>query len=144
MSSGTRMVRRLGRRTRRTERASGLLSTVIGVACVAGVLGLAVNVALGLWTRSTVDAVAYDAARDLATAPAGLDRNAAAPEVIRSALDTLGPYGSRVRMELEAGDGTTVVLRVRAPGVALLPAFLEGGPTVGDVDRRVVVRVEQP
>lgn len=144
MRTGIRQGRRSGRRPRHTERASGLLSTVIGVACVAGVLGLTVNVALGLWTRSTVDAVAYDAARDLATTPVSVDRSAAAPEVIRRSLDTLGPYGSRVRMELEPGDGTTVVLRVRAPGVALLPAFLEGGPTVGDLDRRVVVRVEQP
>lgn len=144
MSPGVRQDRRSGRRPRRLERASGLLSTVIGVACVAGVLGLAVNVALGLWTRSTVDAVAYDAARDLATAPSGVDRRAAAPEIIRRSLDTLGPYGARVRMELEPGDGSTVVLRVRAPGVSLLPSFLEGGPTVGDVDRRIVVRVEQP
>lgn len=132
------------RRARRSERGSGLLSTVIGVACVAGVLGLSVNVALGLWTRSTVDAVAYDAARDLATTPAGVERSSVAPTVIRRSLDALGPYGSRVHMDLEPGDASTVVLRVQAPGVSLLPAFVEGGPTVGDVDRRIVVRVEQP
>ena len=32
-------------------------------------LGLTVNVSLGLWERSTVDAVAYDAALRVATAP---------------------------------------------------------------------------
>ena len=50
----------------RGERGSGLLSTVIGVAVVIAVLGLAVNLAVGLWLRSTVDAIAYDAARSVA------------------------------------------------------------------------------
>lgn len=126
------------------ERGSGLLGSVIGVACVAGVLGLSVNITLGLWTRSTVDAVAYDAARDIATAPSGSDRTAAAAVAVDRALGTLGTYGQQVSLDVEAADDDRVVLRVRAPGVALLPAFLDGGPTVGALDRRIVVRAESP
>jgi hypothetical protein len=129
---------------RRSERGSGLLSSVIGVACVAGVLGLAVNVALGLWTRSTVDAIAYDTARDIATAPSGVERMSVADDAIRRSLDTLGGYRSEVSFEVESADDDAVVLRVTAPGVALLPAFIEGGPTVGAIDRRIVVRSESP
>ena len=66
---------------RRDDRGSGLLSTVIGVACVAALLGLAVNLTLGLWVRSTVDAVAYDAARDLATTYDDGERAAAASDI---------------------------------------------------------------
>ena len=132
-------------RTRhRDQRGSGLLSTVLGVACVAGLLGLAANIALGLWARSTVDAVAYDAARDIATTPTGTDRAAVADRVIRRAVESLGAYGDDVLIEVESVDGVSTVLRVRAPGVELLPAMVEGGPTVGDLDRRIVVRNESP
>jgi hypothetical protein len=117
---------------------------VLGVACVACLLGLAANITLGLWTRSTVDAVVYDAARDIATTPSGTDRAAAADLVIGRATDSLGVYGDQVLIDVESLGGGTTVLRVRAPGVELLPAMIGGGPTVGDLDRRIVVRNESP
>lgn len=127
----------------RGERASGLLSSVIGVACVAAVLGVAVNVALGLWTRSTVDAVAYDVARDIATAPQGTDRSEVARDAVRRGTSALGTYGTEVRFDVES-TGDVVVVRVQAPGVGLLPAMIGGGPTVAALDRRIVVRTESP
>ncbi len=129
---------------RRDDRGSGLLSTVIGVACVAALLGLAVNLTLGLWVRSTVDAVAYDAARDLATTYDDGERAAAASDIVHRAKDSLGPYGAEVVLDVESLDGDSVVLRVRAPGVSLRPARGDGGPTVGAIDRRIVVRTETP
>lgn len=131
-------------RRRRGQAGSGLLSSVLGVACVAALLGLAANVALGLWTRSTVDAVAYDAARDIATAPPGSDRAAVAAEVVRQATQSLGTYGHDVRLDVEAVDGDTTILRVQAPGLDLLPAMIDGGPTVGALDRRISIRNESP
>lgn len=128
----------------RQERASGLLSSVFGVACVAVLLGIAVNVCIGLWMRSTVDAMAYDAARDVATTPPGPDRAREAVTALRRATDQLGSYGQDVSMDFESMDGDVVVLHVRAPGLALLPSMIEGGPTVGSLDRRVVVRSEDP
>jgi hypothetical protein len=37
-----------------------------------------------------------------------------------------------------------VALRVRAPGVGLLPAMVDTGPMVGALDRTIVVRREAP
>lgn len=127
---------------RREERASGLLSTVLGVAVVLGMLGLAVNVTLGLWVRSTVDAVAYDAARRVATTPAGLDRHDAAESAIAEARRVLGAHAQHVELHFESLD--PVQLHVRSPGVDLLPAMVDGGPTVGTLDRRIIMQAEAP
>lgn len=131
------------RRARRSERGTGLLGSVFGVGIVLALVGLASNVLLGLWVRSTVDSVAYDAARRVATAP--LD---AGPDVGASALSdarrALGRYGERVSLRFEHPPGADlVVLHVRSPGVALLPRLLGGGPTVGDLDRRIVLLRER-
>ncbi|MEI2700111.1 MAG: hypothetical protein V9E94_17915 [Microthrixaceae bacterium] len=134
-------VRQIGRRG---ERGSGLLSTVFGVAAVAATIGLAANICVGLWERSTVDAVAYDAARDIATAPADSNRAAVAARVIDDARDSLGSHGGQVRLDLESLDDDRVVLRLRSAGVALLPAMIDGGPVVGALDRTISVRVERP
>ncbi|MGB6056923.1 MAG: hypothetical protein WBF71_01565 [Microthrixaceae bacterium] len=130
---------------RRCERGSGLLGSAIGVAVVIGLLGFAVNVTLGLWARSTVDAVAYDAARRLATTDITSHAGASATEaaVIADARAMLGDYGSTVEMEfLQQGDPELVVLRLRAPGVSLLPRLIGGGPVVGAIEREIVVRRE--
>ncbi len=101
----------------RSERASGLLSAVIGVGVVTVMLGVCTNVAVGLWTRSVVDAVAYDAARDVATAPPGADPVAVRASAIERARAVLGDYGRRVSFEFEsAPDADHVVLRVHAAG----------------------------
>ncbi len=125
------------------ERGSGLLSSVIGVGIVMALVSLSANVAIGLWTRSTVDAVAYDAARDVATAPSGANAQGEADEALRRASATLGPYGSRVVLRFERLDEQAVVLRVRAPGVALLPRIVDGGPIVGGLDRRITIQRER-
>jgi len=131
------------------ERGAGLLGAALGVAIVMGTLGLCVNVTLGLWTRSTVDSIAYDAVSDVASSP-----DAASPElrpptlaaVEAAAIDraraALGPFGDEVELTFEHPDASVLVLHVRAPGVSLLPRFLGSGPVVGAVDRRLVVRRE--
>lgn len=131
------------------ERGSGLLSAAIGIAVVLGALGLTVNVALGLWTRSTVDAIAYDAARSVATHPAAADPAIAPPDLLTAesaaiahARTAIGPFGDRVSFSFEHPDADVVVLHVEAPGVSLLPRFVDGGPVVGAIDRRVVLRRE--
>ena len=125
------------------ERGSGLLSSVIGVGIVMALVALSANVALGLWTRSTVDAVAYDVARDVATAPSGTDVRVEADEALRRATAILGPYGSSVSLHFERLDEEAVALRVRARGVALLPRIVDGGPIVGGLDRRITMQRER-
>ena len=134
----------------RAERGTGLLGTTIGLAAVVAMLGFAANVALGLWARSTIDSIAYDAARSVATAPgtgttdasALSARSRAEGEAITSATQLLGPIGNAVQMQFESGDPDWVVLHVRAPGVSLLPRVIGGGPVVGSTDRRIMIRRE--
>ena len=130
------------------ERGTGLLGTTIGLATVIAMLGFAANVAIGLWTRSTVDSVAYDAARSVATAPSAVTSDAASQgrveaDAIDAAKDQLGDLGDRVELGFESGVDV-VVLHVRAPGTALLPRMIGGGPVVGAIDRRIVIRREGP
>ncbi len=117
---------------------------MLGVACIAATLGVAVNVTLGLWTRSTIDAVAYDLARDLASAPPNARGAADIDGAVQRATNSIGPYGSKVAFDVEQFDDDAVVLRVTAPGVALLPSMIDGGPLIGSIDRRIVVRSESP
>ncbi len=129
----------------RLEQGSGLLGSAIALAIVVALLGFAANVTLGLWTRSTVDAVAYDAARRVAISDTQGPTDAAAIEAdaVTDARALLGGYGSRVQMEfVDSDDPERVVLHLRAPGVSLLPKLIRGGPVVGAIDREIVVRRE--
>lgn len=120
-----------------------MLSSVLGVGILLALLGLTANVALGLWTRTTVDSVAYDAARHVATAPVEMSEHQARRQAIERARTLLGDFGERVELTFEDAAGTdVVVLRVRAPGVALLPRLIDGGPAVGALDRRIVMTKE--
>ena len=49
------------------ERGSGVLSTTFGVTVFVALLMFAAHVLLNLWVISSVDAVAFDAATDVAT-----------------------------------------------------------------------------
>lgn len=131
----------------RCERGSGLLSSVFGVAIVAALIGLAANVALGLWIRTTVDAVAYDTARQVATSEwvdGSATSNAAAErDAIAGARRLLGSYGSRISMNfVPTTDPDTVALRVRAPGTAILPRMFTKSLVVGRMDRTILIRRE--
>ena len=123
---------------RRVERGSGLLGTLFGVGAVIVMIGLCANVCIGLWTRSTVEAVAQDAARDIASTPVGELDAARIDDVLDRARARLGPTGARTELRLERLDDR-VAVRVRHPGVCLLPRLVAGGPSVGAVDQLVVV-----
>lgn len=124
----------------RSERGAGLLGAALGVAMVMALVGLAANVVLGLWSRSTVDAVAQDAARRLAADPEE-DRPRLAPVALDQAHRLLGRFADRVELTVEAL-APDVVLRVRSRGVALLPRLLPAG-SVGATDHLVVARGER-
>ncbi len=129
-------------RVRRSlERGSGLLSTLFGVAVVLVAVGSTCNVCIGLWTRSTVEAVAQDAARDLAAS----QTEGIGPERVRQVLsrarERLGPTGKRTSMSVES-TSPSVVLRVTHPGTSLIPRVLAGSASVGAIDERIVVRRE--
>jgi hypothetical protein len=126
----------------RGERATGLVSTSFAVAVVVGLVALCANVAIGLWVRSTVDAVTEDAAARVAMAPVGGDLAAVAERSESEARALLGAEGDRVGLDWERLGPDRVVLRVRHPGVSLAPRMLGDRLAVGRVDRTIVIRRE--
>lgn len=131
---------------RASERASGLLPTVFGLAILLIMVGLSVNVALGLWSRSTTESIAYEAARRVATAPPGADSSVVRADALDRACAKLGTRCPTVELHFLADAGDPMVgLRVVAPGVALLPRFIAGGgPVVAGVDRTIRMNREAP
>lgn len=133
-------VRRVG-----FERGTGLLPTVFGLAVLLGMLGFACNIALGLWSRTTTESIAYEAARSAATAEPGADQAAVREHALERACEQLGRNCAEVHLYFEsaAADQPMVSLHVSAPGVGLLPRFIaDGGPVVGGLNRTIRIRRE--
>jgi len=130
---------------RRDERGSGTLSTVFGVGVFLILLMFCAHLLLNLWLMSSVDAVAHDAATDVASSGAG---DAELPSVQAQAIERarahLGEYGDRVRMAFEPGAADQVVLHVVAPELTLLPRAVADLAGIGGLDRRIVVHRERP
>lgn len=127
------------------ERGTGLLPTAFGLAVLLAMLGLVSNVALGLWSRTTTESIAYEAARSVATAEPGADREAVREQALERACDQLGGNCSDVRMSFgpEVEGQPMVALHVEAPGVGLLPRLIaDGGPVVGGLNRTIRIRQE--
>lgn len=122
-----------------------MLGAVFGVSVVLLLLMGASHVLLGIWVRSSIDAVAHDAAMDVATS--GAD-DAELPEVRRRALDrarvALGGHADRVELTFLPGPGDAVRLRVVAPDVDLLPPIVAHLTRRGGLDRTIVVAREIP
>ena len=127
----------------RSDRASGVISTTMGVAVFLSLLLLATHVLLNLWVTSTVDAAARDAATRVA-----LSEEADAPSVRQAAIERtrgqLGSIGSRTTFVFEdSARDDSVVLHVHAPGIGLVPALARLIPSLSSVDTRAVVRKER-
>lgn len=137
------MTRPLRADDRQRERGSGTLSTVFGVTVFLVLLMFCAHLLLNLWVMSSVDAVAHDAAMDVATS--GAD-GAALAEVeqraIERAREDLGGYGDRIGLTFES-DAERVVLRVVAPEITLLPRAVADVTGLGGLDRRIVVHRER-
>jgi hypothetical protein len=108
---------------------------------VAG-LGLGSNVAVGLWARSTVEAVAYDTARRIAETPRSADVTAQSAAALRNARSGLGPLAAQVDLRVLSTGPDDVDVLVRYPGVRLVPRLVRAGPVVGAIDRTLTVRRE--
>lgn len=126
------------------ERGSGLLGAVLAVGAVCALVGFAADVAVGLWTRTTVEAVAEDAARRIARTPSDRSPHSVAAREFDRARRLLGPAGRRVALGLDEVTARRLVVHLRWEGRRLLPSMVGGGPTVASLDRRIVVRREVP
>lgn len=132
---------------KKDERGTGLLGTTIGVAAMIAMLGFASNVSLGLWTRSTVDSVAFDAARRVATAPdsdqlSAVTLSQVEAAALEQARQSLGSFGQGVSLEFEHPNNSVVVLHVRSPAQGLLPRMMSSLPLLGAMDRKIILRRE--
>ena len=125
------------------ERGSGALSSIFGVGVFLLLLMFCSHVLLNLWLTSSVDAVAHDAAVDVATSGADdarlADVEARAVDRARAAL---GRYGDRVTLTFEPAAPDRVVLHVTAPEIGLLPPVVADLAGSNGLDRRIVVRRE--
>ncbi len=128
------------------EAGAGLLGTLLGVTTFLVLLLFAVHVVLNLYAASTVTAVAFDAAREVAGADAGPAAQRAAEARARSVLGRAGsPEVLRLSWAYPSTDGDAdpdlVELRVRADS---LSSFLPGvSLPLSSVDRTVRVRLER-
>lgn len=128
----------------RGERGSGALSAIFGVSVFLTLLMFCSHVLLNLWLTSSIDAVAHDAASDVATSGAPDDALPAVEErAIERAREALGAYGERTTMEFDHTTPDRVVLHVTAPEIMLLPRALSDVAGLGGYDRRVVVHREE-
>ena len=102
------------------------MSTVFGVGVFLVLLMFCSQLLLDLWITSCVDAVAHDAATDVATSGAeGRALHAVEAQALARAREALGAYGDRLELAFEPVTDV-VVLHVHGDGI----------------DRRVVVRRE--
>lgn len=123
----------------RSERGTGVISSIFGLLVVLVLLLFAVQVIYDLYATSAVTAAAYDAARVVAGSDGGAGATATAEARAR---DALGRYGSRVSFAWSV-DADVVRLHVVARNPGFLPASLRRPLGVDAVDRTVRVRTER-
>ena len=121
------------------ERGAGILGTVIGTGVFLLLLLFAVQVLVGLYTRSVVTAATFDAAKAVAGADGG---DGARHDAERNAQAQLGAYGRDVTFDWTASTPDVVVLTARGPRPSFLPEALTGPVGLGPVERTVTVRRE--
>lgn len=129
------------RRPRADQAGTGLIATVFGVTVFLVFLLVAVQVVFDLYARSSVTAVAYDAARRVAGADGGATETAEL-RAEATARTTLGRYGQRVEFTWSADD-QQVSLAVHVRNPTLLPSLVSSQLGLDTIDRTVRVRREQ-
>ena len=128
------------------EEGAGLLGTLLGVTVFLTLLLFAVHVVVNLYGASTVTAVAFDAAREVAGADGGPGAERVAEARARALLGRAGrPDVLRLSWAYPSTDGDgqpdVVELRVQAESPS---AFLPGVPLpLSSVDRTIRVRLER-
>lgn len=132
----------MAKRTPTAERGAGLVATLFGTLVFLLCLLFAVQVLVGLYTKSVITSAAYDAARAVAGGGAfgdagGQEATVAAAEA--TARSNLGWIGSRVDFNWQEVDADRVVLEVHVALPQFLPIRL--APLMV-IDRTVIVRTE--
>ncbi len=139
---GGQRPRQRRRRTRRDEAGTSLLGTTFGFVAFLGFLLFAVNLAVGLYARSTATAISFDQARRLAEQGAGC---AAGTEATQDAVaERLGGWWRRVDVAAIC-EGEVATVRVDATSSrSLIPGALLRPTRLAELHRSFTVRIETP
>ena len=122
------------------EAGSGLVSAWAGFVVFLALLLFAVQVLSNLYATSVVTAVAYDAARRVASTQGGGGEHDRAEGDARRLL---GRYAERVTFDWSGSDEDQVVLRVQAKNRRVMLPALGGSSPFAELDRTVRVRAER-
>ena len=127
------------------ERGSGTVSTLFGATVLLFFILLAVQITLALHTRTVVDAVASDAARDVATAgdSGRALASARAEQSIRLQLGDLGDDATIAIQQIAIDGGSAIQVRIAVAAPSALPPALGGRAWNPSISRTAVARVEQ-
>ena len=125
---------------RADESGASILGTTIGAGVFLLLLLFAVQVIVGLYTSSMVNAATYDAAKAVAGSDGG---DAAIANAEANAQSQLGGYGRRMTFDWSGSTPDVVRLVITGPRQTFLPAALTGPVGLGDVRREVTVRREK-
>ena len=131
---------RVGGRPRGDERGTSIVGTTFGFAAFLGFLLFAVNLAVGLYARSTATAIGFDQARRLAQR--GGSCTTSAPGTEQAVTDHLDGWWRQI--VVTAGcDGERATVRVDASSSrSLLPSSLLRPTGLSELHRTFTVRVE--
>lgn len=119
-----------------------MIGTLLGAGVFVLLMLFAVQVLVGLYTRSVLTAAVYDAAKTVAGADAGAGASQAAmADAEANAQAQLGEYGRRVRFSWDVC-GSVVRLTAVGPRPSFLPVALAGPAGLDAIERTVHVRKE--
>lgn len=128
--------------SRRVDQAGvGIISSLIGFLVFACLLLLAVQVAFDLYARSTLGAVAADAARIVAGSDAGATAQSVS-DAEAAARAELGGEGRVARFQWTVGP-QDVAVTISVPPTRFLPAAVTGAVGLADVSGGARVRLER-
>jgi Flp pilus assembly protein TadG len=134
------------RRTLRSERGSGLIGLMGGLAVFLIMLFTAVQITYHLHSRSMFTDAGYRSAREVAayrTETSRADQAAVTGALLRSRLEAMGATDISIDWG-DLGDLDTVHLHLIASARALLPRSAREALGLGAIDRTIVIRVERP
>ena len=124
-----------------SERGAGLIGAIAGVLVFLALLTVAVQVIFNLYTTSVVTSATYDAARRVALDPTQPPSPADLLGAEAYARGLIG--GLDAEFEWDLSDPDVIRLHVVADSPSFLLGVVEGAVGLDQVDRTVVVRVEE-
>jgi len=119
-----------------------VIGTTFGFVVFLGFLLFAVNVAVGLYARSTATAIGFDQARLLAQRGGACSASTARTE--QAVVDRLDGWWRRVEVTAGCSGGEATVRVDAVSSRSMLPAALLRPTRVSELHRTFTVRVETP